>query len=141
MSQCQANIRRIVEFKSQDLTPFHSYLTIVYSCNIHKVMDIDMSLSKCTGFEWDEGNLLKNWEKHRVSASECEQVFFNRPLVAGPDFGHSRDEARFYVLGQADTGRCLFIVFTIRKKLIRIISARDMNPKERNTYKSYEKNP
>jgi len=86
------------------------------------------------GFEWDEGNLLKNWEKHRVSASECEQVFFNRPLVAGLDEKHSQRESRYYALGNTDAKRKLFIVFTLRKKLIRIISARDMNKKERKVF-------
>ena len=35
--------------------------------------------------------------------------------------------------------RKLFIVFTIRNKLIRIISARDMNRKEQNSYEQLEK--
>ncbi len=39
-------------------------------------MNILEQLLACTGFEWDDGNLLKNWEKHEVSAAECEQVFF-----------------------------------------------------------------
>ncbi len=94
-------------------------------------------LLACTGFDWDEGNLLKNWEKHGVSVAECEQVFFNRPLLAKPDARHSVAEVRFYVLGQADTGRHLFVVFTIREDRIRIISARDTSRKER---RSYERN-
>lgn len=103
-------------------------------------MDIDKNLSKCVGFDWDESNLLKNWEKHRVSASECEQVFFNLPLIARSDTEHSGDEERSYVLGQSDSGRYLFVVFTIRNNLIRVILARDMNRKERNAYKYHEKN-
>ncbi len=86
------------------------------------------------GFDWDEGNLLKNWEKHRVSASECEQVFFNRPLVAGLDKEHSKIEDRFHALGVTDSGRQLFVVFTVRKNQIRVISARDMNRRERKVY-------
>ena len=86
------------------------------------------------GFEWDEGNLLKNWEKHQVSASECEQVFFNQPLVAGPDEKHSKAEVRQYALGVTDAGRRLFVVFTIRRKRIRVISARDMNRRERKVF-------
>ena len=86
------------------------------------------------GFDWDEGNLLKNWEKHRVSASECEQVFFNRPLVAGLDAKHSGKEARYFALGIADSGRGLFIVFTLRRKKIRVISARDMSRRERKVF-------
>jgi uncharacterized DUF497 family protein len=91
-------------------------------------------IANCTGFEWDDGNLFKNWEKHRVSATECEQIFFNRPLVAGADKQHSQREARFYALGQTDFGRLLFVVFTIRKNRIRVISARDMNRKEKKVY-------
>ena len=89
---------------------------------------------KCTGFEWDEGNLLKNWEKHGVSAPECEQVFFNKPLITGRDKKHSQQETRFFALGQTDTERLLFVVFTIRDGLIRVISARNMNRKERRVY-------
>ena len=86
------------------------------------------------GFGWDEGNLLKNWERHRVSTSECEQVFFSRPLVAGLDETHSKQETRYYALGVTDAGRRLFIVFTVRHKKIRVISARDMNRRERKVF-------
>ena len=91
-------------------------------------------LARCTGFDWDEGNLTKNWARHRVAGAECEQVFFNRPLVASPDEEHSEKESRYYVLGQTDAGRQLFVVFTVRGGLIRVISARDMNRRERAEY-------
>jgi len=91
-------------------------------------------LARCTGFDWDEGNLTKNWARHRVAGAECEQVFFNRPLVAAPDEEHSEKESRYYVLGQTDAGRQLFVVFTVRGGLIRVISARDMNRRERAEY-------
>jgi uncharacterized DUF497 family protein len=99
-------------------------------------MNIDEAMAKCSGFDWDEGNLFKNREKHGVSASECEQVFFNRPLVAMPDSTHSAGESRFHALGQSDAGRHLFIVFTVRNDLIRVISARDMSRKERQAYET-----
>ena len=38
-----------------------------------------------TEFDWDGGNSEKNWLRHRVTQSECEQVFFNRPLVTTED--------------------------------------------------------
>jgi uncharacterized DUF497 family protein len=91
-------------------------------------------LLECTGFEWDEGNSEKNWIKHQVSRAACEEVFFNDPLVAAPDEKHSEDEPRFYVLGQTDEGRRLFLVVTIRNKLIRVISARDMSRREEKEY-------
>jgi uncharacterized DUF497 family protein len=95
-------------------------------------------LGNCTGFDWDQGNLLKNWEKHEVSGSECEQIFFNKPLVVGPSEKKSEIENRYFVLGKTDIGRQLFLVFTIRKQLIRVISARDMSRKERKIYEDHE---
>ena len=90
----------------------------------------------CEGFEWDQGNSEKNWILHQVARSECEQVFFNEPLIVVDDTKHSQTEKRWFVLGKTDTELLLFIVFTIRNKLIRIISARDMNKKEKEI--SYE---
>ena len=91
-------------------------------------------LQQCTGFDWDEGNSEKNWILHQVGRNECEQVFFNEPLVIGDDEGHSQIEKRWFLLGQTDSNRLLFVVFTLREKLIRVISARDMHKKERRIY-------
>ena len=100
---------------------------------------MDMNkLLKATVFEWDDGNIDKNWIKHRVSPAECEQMFFNQPLVVADDDIHSGQEDRFYALGRTDANRLLFAVFTIRKNMIRVISARDMSAKERKVYKKYE---
>lgn len=99
-----------------------------------KYMGVANAVAKCTGFDWDEGNFVKNWDKNGVSASECEQVFFNRPFVTRKDEKHSKQEPRFYVLGHTDVKRPLFVVFTIRKDCIRVISARDMNRSERRVY-------
>lgn len=91
-------------------------------------------LANCTGFEWDDGNSDKNWIQHRVSNSECEEVFFNLPLVVADDRKHAAAEKRYYALGRTDAQRPLFVAFTIRKNLIRVISARDMNDKEIRKY-------
>lgn len=96
-------------------------------------------LAKCTGFEWDRYNSEKIRTKHDVTPVECEQAFFNVPVVAGDDEKHSETENRFYALGQTDSGRLLFLVFTIRKDKLRVISARDMNKKERRVYQAHEK--
>ena len=86
------------------------------------------------GFDWDEGNKQKNREKHQVDYTECEQVFFNKPLLISEDTKHSSQEKRYYVLGKSDTGRPLFLAFTIRSNRIRVISARDQSNKERKIY-------
>jgi len=91
-------------------------------------------LSFAEDFEWNEGNINKNWERHRVSHIECEEIFFNRPIIVKKDEPHSTSEDRYFVLGKTDAGRLLFIVFTLRGNKIRIISARDMNRKERKIY-------
>lgn len=97
-------------------------------------MDVYEQLTQATGFEWDAGNVGKNWRKHQVSTAECEQVFFNQPLIAAADVSHSEVEPRFFLLGQTDSGRLLLVVFTLRGTLIRVISARDMSRKERKVY-------
>lgn len=99
-------------------------------------MNIEDLLKKCEEFEWDKGNELKNWEAHSVKRTEAEQVFFNHPLLVFDTYSQN-DEKRFLALGVTSSGRFLTIIFTIRKKkLIRVISARDMSRKER---KAYEK--
>ena len=95
---------------------------------------MDEIFKTCKGFDWDEGNSEKNWILHLVTRSECEQVFFNEPLIVSEDTKHSQTEKRWVVLGKTDCERLLFIVITIRDKLIRIISARDMNKKEKEIY-------
>ncbi len=100
-------------------------------------MDIHERLTRAVGFQWDEGNLEKNWLTHKVSPAECEQLFFNQPLIVAADIAHSEAEERFFALGQTDGGRLLFIAFTVRDDLIRVISARDMSRKERKEYERH----
>jgi uncharacterized DUF497 family protein len=97
-------------------------------------MEIQELLGSCVGFQWDLGNSEKNWIKHNVTPFECEQIFFNQPLVAAEDPGHSQKEKRYFSLGKTDGGRMLYVVFTVRGHQIRVISARDMNRKERKVY-------
>ena len=92
-----------------------------------------------SGFDWDAGNQEKNL-KHGVHASECEQVFFNEPLVILDDPKHSEAEDRFSAFGQTDLGRMLVVVYTTRDNLIRVISARDMNRRERKFYEHANEN-
>lgn len=96
-------------------------------------------LSEFIGFEWDKGNKDKNWIKHKVSDIESEEVFFNVPLVVFPSKAETKVEDRYYVLGKNDEERSLFVVFTKRDDKIRIISARDMNRKERKCYYESQK--
>jgi len=84
------------------------------------------------GFQWDEGNASKNWSRHRVSQTEAEQVFLNRPLVVAE--APFRVEPRRFAFGHTDAGRLLTVVFTIRGSWVRVISVRPMSRRERRGY-------
>lgn len=97
-------------------------------------MGLDISSLKPLEFEWDENNKYKNWKRHKVDFREGEQIFFNEPLKIFYDIKHSQKENRFIALGTTDRNRKLYIVFTVRNKKIRIISARNQSRKERRLY-------
>lgn len=86
------------------------------------------------GFEWDKGNQNKNFFKHHVTDEECEEIFFDDKKRILKDIIHSSREDRYVLIGKTKKNRILFIVFTIRKDKIRVISARDLNKKERKLY-------
>ncbi len=95
-------------------------------------------LSEATGFEWDEYNSKKNQDAHGVEPGECEELFFNQPLLVVEDRKHSGMEPRFHAMGASDSGRKMLAVFTLRGSKIRVISVRDMSRKERAIYENKE---
>lgn len=94
-----------------------------------------IDLAAIEGFDWDDGNVRKSLDKHQVSQAEAEQVFAGEPLLT-EDVGHSQGEVRIQALGETIEGRHLHVTFTLRGggRKIRVISARDMNRKERSYY-------
>jgi len=91
-------------------------------------------LKKPLKFIWDKGNKDKNWLKHKVKNTECEEIFFdsNKKIIKDPF--HSQNEPRYIILGKTKKQKILFIAFTIRHQKIRIISAGDINKKEKKLY-------
>ena len=98
-------------------------------------MNID-ELEGVTEFDWDEANTEKNWIKHKVKKSECEQIFFDPKNIGLSDPKHSQIEKRFLMLGSTKVGRKLIISFTFRGDKVRVISARDQNKKEKSIYEN-----
>lgn len=94
----------------------------------------DEFLHSFVGFDWDAGNVEKNWTSHKVAPHECEEIFYNQPLIVATDPKHSQHEKRYFALGRTDRDRNLFVAFTLRKGKVRVISARDMSRKERRIY-------
>ena len=84
-------------------------------------------------FEWDQGNKDKNFLKHRVTHQEAEEAFFDphKKLLKGNAY---EAENRYLVIGKTKKERLLFVVFTVRGNKIRVISARNLNKKERPLY-------
>lgn len=92
-------------------------------------------------FNWDRGNKDKNFKKHGISNEEAEEVFLNEPITY-EDLKHSSLEKRPNSLGETDSGKKIFISFTIRGNKTRLISIRLMSKKERQKYAEYiQKNP
>ena len=102
-----------------------------YTCSVALIPEFFPAIE---GFEWDEGNASKSWSRHEINQTEAEQVFLNRPVVIIGDAAHSRTEARYFSFGRTDAGRLLTVVFTVRERRIRVISARPMSRKERREY-------
>ena len=85
-------------------------------------------------FDWDKDNKDKNLKKHGVSDEECEEIFFDPRKKISKDILHSANEGRYILIGKTKSKRLLFLVFTIRKNKIRVISARNLNKKEKHLY-------
>lgn len=95
-----------------------------------------IDLTKLEEFDWDGGNINKNWVKHEVDNKECEEIFADENMKIFSDPKHSQDEEWFAIFGKSVNGRLLTAVFTIRNNKIRIISARDQDRQERKIYEN-----
>ena len=85
--------------------------------------------------------LASRWEHlNGVGFPEAATVFGDPLELTMPDPDHSEGEARFLSLGQSADSRVLVVAYTERPGKIRIIHAREANPKERRTYES-DQNP
>lgn len=89
-------------------------------------------LLRVSGFQWDEGNRRKIRDRD-ISEQECEQVFANGPGLY-EDVKHSKTEPRYLAVGRTDAGRWLFVVWTVRDRLIRVVTARAMHRREIRAY-------
>ncbi|MGI8548389.1 MAG: BrnT family toxin [Gemmatimonadaceae bacterium] len=103
--------------------------------------DVATALTNATGFEWDAGNASKVVTRHNVQPGECEQAFFGEPFLVSFDEKHSKAEPRWQALGRTSADRWLFLVFTLRGTLIRVLAAREMNRKERVSYDEVKARP
>lgn len=81
-------------------------------------------------FEWDTDKAARNLEKHGVPFPEAATVFDDDLSVAVPDPDHSLEEQRYLIVGASHRNR----LYTERGERIRIITARELTRRERDTY-------
>jgi uncharacterized DUF497 family protein len=87
-------------------------------------------------FDWDDGNRHKNL-KHGISCEEVESLFRQAHYIfAGRIREPAHPEWRGIILGQADTGRAVALIFTRRGEKLRPISCRPMREGERRLYEA-----
>jgi uncharacterized DUF497 family protein len=85
-------------------------------------------------FEWDPGKARANEQKHGVTFYEACEVFDDDHSSAVRDPDHSADENRSLIFGMSKGGKYLVVSYTERGERIRLISARQMTPRERKAY-------
>ncbi len=88
-------------------------------------------------FDWDEGKAASNLAKHSVAFEEAITAFDDPFAFVAPDPAHSAPtEERRWLIGEADDGHVIVVVFTIRQpgEVHRLISARRASRKERKRY-------
>ena len=83
------------------------------------------------GFIWLDWVVNKITQKHNIDIEEVEEVFRNRPKFFKKEKGRVEGEHLYNALGQTDSGR--YFIYKATKHAL-IVSARDMNQKERRSY-------
>lgn len=84
-------------------------------------------------FEWDERN-REHVQEHGVDPREVEQALID-PDRIGTAY-RVGGERRWALIGGTEAGRTLFIVYTRRRKRIRVVSARNATTSEIRRYRA-----
>ena len=85
-------------------------------------------------FEWDPNKAVRNLQKHKVPLEEAATIFRDDLSITVPDPDHSVEEDRHITVGLSSSSRVLVVAHTERGDRVRIISARELTPKERKQY-------
>ena len=83
-------------------------------------------------FEWDNAKERANRKKHGLGFRTAAKVFLDPYLIEFDD-RDAAGELRFNAIGLVD-GRVLFVSYTMRGDVVRIISARGAEPHEKRKY-------
>ncbi|MCP5053059.1 MAG: BrnT family toxin [bacterium] len=87
------------------------------------------------GMIWLEKIVDKLEKKHHITPNEVEQVFMDNPQYRFLEKGKIEGENVYSAYGRTDAGRYVTVIFILKfRKCALIISARDMDKKERKQY-------
>ena len=88
-------------------------------------------------FDWDPPKAAYNLASHGVSFDEATSVFGDPLARVFFDEEHSYNEKRHGMYGRTRDGRLILVIFTeLYDDKIRIVSAREMTPRERRDYEN-----
>jgi len=88
-------------------------------------------------FEWDSNKATSNLTKHGISFETARKAFYDYFAIDLPDKRFKYGEDRYNLIGMVDK-HLLIVSYTMRKDVIRIISARGAEPHEKRKYYKYD---
>ena len=88
-------------------------------------------LDKIEGFDWDGSN-VGHILRHAVTPFEIEEVVSRTHIIIPANAVHR--ENRWKRFGRTASGRYLAVVFTVRQRLFRTVTAYEMNAADRRNY-------
>jgi hypothetical protein len=84
-------------------------------------------------YEWDERKARQNIAKHGVPFEYAVRLFLDSQRQDAEDARRDYGEERRLTLGKIE-GRLYVVAYTVRGKMIRLISARKANEREQRNY-------
>ncbi len=84
-------------------------------------------------FDWDDAN-VDHIARHGVRPGEAEEALADPHRIGAPAY-NADGEQRRAILGAAQNGRILFVVYTVRSARLRVVAARDATSAQRRRYR------
>jgi uncharacterized protein len=99
-------------------------LLVAVCTDVHTIIEM--------AYQWNRDKAAANLRKHGIDFADAVSVFSDDLAITVPD--DRFDEERFVTIGVDAFGRVLVVVYTLRDKEIRLISARKATRHERQQY-------
>lgn len=84
--------------------------------------------------DWDDANIDHIGERHNIAPAEAEDALRDPRRIPGTAYS-TATEQRTAVIGATTSGRILFVVITLRRGRVRVVTARDARPREERAYR------